>query len=272
MVKRSDNHTTISKLHYINTFQMSSKHIKNDKQAALSDGKDNQKLMKTSSNMGIYSKKNVNYFSNIRHDLIDLIPSSMHQCNVLEIGCGNGATLSYLKQIGIAQKTTGIELFPITPNKYDKIDMFFNENIETMIFPQYMLHSFDIILVGDVIEHLVDPWSALQRISDLIKNDGKIIISLPNIRHYSVLNNILFHGTFKYETSGILDQTHLRFFCKKDILALIKNSGLKVETITSSFDKESFRSKKYWLNKITIGLLKDFFIFQYLIVASKGNE
>ncbi|MGZ8546060.1 MAG: class I SAM-dependent methyltransferase, partial [Sulfuricurvum sp.] len=107
------------------------------------------------------------YFLSIRDDLIRLIPQSFRECNVLEIGCGNGATLNKLKQLGIAKTTTGVELFSSKDNHYSNIDHFFLENVENMLFPSYLHNSFDIIIVGDVIEHLVDPWSALQKITQL---------------------------------------------------------------------------------------------------------
>ena len=211
------------------------------------------------------------YFSSIRDDLIQLIPSSASGYNVLEIGCGTGATLKKLKDIGIATSTTGIELNPLKQNHYDSIDYLFLDNIETMEFSPSLKDAFDIILVGDVLEHLIDPWTALKKINNLLKMDGKIIMSIPNIRHYSALKSIFLNGDFKYTQDGILDQTHLRFFAKKNIIELIAGANLEIERLTSQFDQEDFKSKKYWLNRLTFGIFHDFFIFQYLIVATKKD-
>ncbi|MBD3809812.1 MAG: class I SAM-dependent methyltransferase [Sulfuricurvum sp.] len=217
----------------------------------------------------MYENKEITYFSYIREDLINLIPKTFRACNVLEIGCGNGATLQKLKKIGIANKTTGIELFPSEDNFYDTVDHFFPENVEQMAFPSYMNNSFDIILLGDVLEHLVDPWSTLKKVSTLLKAEGRIIVSLPNIRYYTILKSIIFNGDFKYEEAGILDKTHLRFFCRKNIIELLENADLKVDIITSTFDRETIKSKKHLLNKITFGLFHDFFVYQFLAVARK---
>jgi len=218
----------------------------------------------------MYNDKKSNYFENIRMDLIHLIPETFKACNILEIGCGNGATLYKLKQMGIASTTTGIELFPSPKNNYyNTIDHFMSNNIETLIFPIQMNNSFDIIILGDVLEHLIDPWAALKKISFLLTPKGKILISLPNIRNYTILKSIILKGDFKYEEAGILDKTHLRFFCKKNALDLLENAGLKVEVITSLFDNETKKSKRYWLNKITFGVFHDFFVYQHLIVGVK---
>lgn len=219
----------------------------------------------------MYENKEITYFSYIREDLINLIPKTFRACNVLEIGCGNGATLQKLKEIGIANTTAGVELFPSKDNFYDTIDHFLSENVEEIVFPSYMHNSFDIILLGDVLEHLVDPWSSLKKVSSLLKAEGCIIVSLPNIRYYSVLKSIIFDGDFKYEKAGILDKTHLRFFCKKNIIELLKSADLKIDTISSSFDKETMKSKKYWLNKITFEIFHDFFVYQFLVVARKKS-
>lgn len=211
------------------------------------------------------------YFSSIRDDLIRLIPNSSTGYTILEIGCGTGATLKKLKDSGIAVSTTGIELYPLKQNHHDSLNHLFLENIETMRFPPDMQSSFDIILMGDVLEHLIDPWTTLKKINNLLKMNGKIIMSIPNIRHYSALKSIFLNGDFKYTQDGILDQTHLRFFTKKNIVELIAGANLDIEYLTSQFDQENFKSKKYWLNKLTFGIFHDFFVFQYLIVAIKKD-
>lgn len=211
------------------------------------------------------------YFLSVREDLIDLIPQSFRECNVLEIGCGNGATLNKLKQLGIAKTTTGVELFSSKDNYYNTIDHFFLENVEEINFPFYMDNSFDIIILGDVIEHLVDPWSTLQKITRLLSPTGRLIASIPNIRYYKVLHSIVWKGDFHYNESGILDQTHLRFFCKKNVIHLFENAGLTIEMLTSQFDQETINSKRYWLNKLTLGIFHDFFVYHYLIVATKKD-
>jgi len=211
------------------------------------------------------------YFLSVRDDLIHLIPESFKKCNILEIGCGNGATLNKLKQLGIAKTTTGVELFSSKDNYYNTIDHFFLENIENILFSDNMHNSFDIIILGDVIEHLVDPWSTLQKIAQLLSPTGRLIASIPNIRYYKTLRSIVWKGDFHYEEAGILDQTHLRFFCKKNVIDLFEKVDLSIETLTSQFDQETINSKRYWINKLTLGIFHDFFVYHYLIVATKKD-
>ncbi len=69
---------------------------------------------------------------------------------------------------------------------------------------------FDYIILGDVLEHLIDPWKIVNELKQYLKKDGYLVSSIPNIMHVSVLRNLVL-GNFTYEDSGILDKTHLRF-------------------------------------------------------------
>ena len=90
---------------------------------------------------------------------------------------------------------------------------------------------YDVIVFNDVLEHMVDPSAALRASRDLLAPNGSVIASIPNFRNWRTLNTILREGTFAYEDSGVLDRTHLRFFCKRDIIELFIDSGFDVEHI-----------------------------------------
>jgi 2-polyprenyl-3-methyl-5-hydroxy-6-metoxy-1,4-benzoquinol methylase len=77
---------------------------------------------------------------------------------------------------------------------------------------------FDVIIAGDVLEHLVDPWKFVENLTKFLKKDGIFIICVPNIREISTISKIFFGGSFKYDPErGIMDKTHLLFLCKKKI-------------------------------------------------------
>jgi len=218
----------------------------------------------------MYDQKDKIYFSNIRYDLINLIPPGNKYYKVLEIGCGYGDTLIEIKKQGIADEVTGIDLISFKKSNQEKLDHFIAGDIEKLEL-NFISEEFDLIILGDVLEHLVDPWSVLKKIKQYLKQDGYIIASLPNIRYYPALLSIVVHGDFRYEDAGILDRTHLRFFCKKNIIELFNSSDFCIETIMSAFDKET-KGKRYWFNKLTFGLFHDFFVFQYLIRAKNKRK
>ncbi|HIP12697.1 MAG TPA: class I SAM-dependent methyltransferase [Arcobacter sp.] len=156
------------------------------------------------------------YFNNIRVELLNLIPNNLRDGKLLEIGAGTGNTLIHAKENGFATEVHGIELCKITNSNQENplLDNFIIGNVESLTFP-YEKKSFDVIICGDVLEHLLDPYTMVEKPREYLTDDGIIILSLPNIREINVLKQIVFQGDFKYVEAGILDKTHLRFFAKK---------------------------------------------------------
>jgi len=217
-----------------------------------------------------YDKKGADYYSNIRLDLINLIDKKSQNLKVLEIGAAYGETLFYLKQNGIASEVVGVDIFEDAKNKqnYKPLDQFIFGDIEKIDLPEYFQH-FDLILLADVLEHLFEPKSVLETLKKYLKEDGKIIISMPNIRYYSALYKIVFKGDFKYEESGIFDYTHVRFYCRKNIQELLETAGYKVLKKESSIINYQGKSIAKLINLITFGIFEEFFSTQYFFVVKK---
>jgi 2-polyprenyl-3-methyl-5-hydroxy-6-metoxy-1,4-benzoquinol methylase len=87
--------------------------------------------------------------------------------------------------------------------------------------------AFDVILMGDVLEHLIDPQAVLEQIQPLLAPKASIVVSLPNIVYWITRLKILF-GRFEYESYGILDHTHLRFFTPKTAREMIETAGYEI--------------------------------------------
>lgn len=88
--------------------------------------------------------------------------------------------------------------------------------------------NFDIILFGDVIEHTREPLAILKSAQRLLKTEGKIIVSLPNVANLRVRIGLLF-GKFDYSESGILDRSHIRFFTLRTARAMVRDAGYEIE-------------------------------------------
>jgi len=217
-----------------------------------------------------YNEKAPDYFSNIRKDLINLIDANAKDLKILEVGAAYGETLYYLKQNGIAAEVVGVDIFEDTKNKqnYKPLDRFIFGDIEKIELPEYIQH-FDLILLPDVLEHLFEPKSVLETLKKYLKEDGKIIVSMPNIRYYSALYKIVFKGDFKYEESGIFDYTHVRFYCRKNIQVLLETAGYKVLKQESSIKNYQGKSLSKLINLITFGIFEEFFSTQYFFVVKK---
>jgi GT2 family glycosyltransferase/Flp pilus assembly protein TadD len=86
---------------------------------------------------------------------------------------------------------------------------------------------FDVMVCADVLEHMQDPAAFLAQARNKLSLRGEVVASIPNVRHWSVLVDLL-EGRWDYQDAGILDRTHLRFFTRKSILELFGNAGLVV--------------------------------------------
>ena len=87
--------------------------------------------------------------------------------------------------------------------------------------------AFDVIVYGDVLEHLADPLRVLGALNRVLAPGGEVLISIPNVAHLWIRLCLLF-GRFDYLDRGILDSTHLRFFTDRSLGALLAEAGLSV--------------------------------------------
>lgn len=216
-----------------------------------------------------YTEKETNYFSNIRVDLIALLPN-MKTGRVLEVGAGSGDTLVEIKKRNIASEVVGIELMEIANSnqKSDLIDSFFFGNIEEFDF-SLISGKFDVIICGDVLEHLIDPWNVVKKLSSLLVPGGILIISVPNFSEIKTLAKIFLKRDFQYASEGILDRTHLRFFCKRNVKDLFADTLTHMKTIPS-FKLNPAQKTRKRLNAVSLGLLEEYLTVQYLSVAKKA--
>ncbi|MFA7573736.1 MAG: glycosyltransferase, partial [Lutispora sp.] len=131
------------------------------------------------------------YSTYIRNDIINLIQTSENkQINVLEIGCACGATLLKIKTLFKKAEVYGIELDG-APAKFAKIfaDVRLEDVEKSML--SYKEEFFDYIIFADVLEHLYDPWKVLANIKKYLKVNGKILASIPNVMHYSIISELI---------------------------------------------------------------------------------
>jgi 2-polyprenyl-3-methyl-5-hydroxy-6-metoxy-1,4-benzoquinol methylase len=207
----------------------------------------------------LYSDKEKGYFNYPRLDLLAMLPRG-ESLKVLELGAGDGSTLRAAKALGIASYTVGIDFVaaPVASDDLPPVDLFLHGNIETMAF-ELPAGQFDVVLCADVLEHLIDPWRVVRRLAELLMPGGQLLSSIPNVRHHRVLSRLALHGDFAYEDAGLLDRSHLRFFCRKNIRTLFEQAGLVVEEMAANMGGYGLRNQA--INLLTAGLLKDLFIF-----------
>lgn len=211
--------------------------------------------------------KSTGYYSSVRAEIFPLLPD--HSEKLLDLGCGAGETAAAIKARGQADWIGGIEIMPDAVEKAkERLNLVVSGNIEAMdigIEPE----SIDTILALDVLEHLVDPWLVVRKLDRMLKPGGVIIASIPNVRHLSALLPLLMMGDWRYQDSGILDSTHLRFFTRKTAIQLMISSGLKLEDVRTTGAGSRLGSFTSLFNILTLRKFQGFFDFQYLIKVKK---
>jgi 2-polyprenyl-3-methyl-5-hydroxy-6-metoxy-1,4-benzoquinol methylase len=214
-----------------------------------------------------YADKGTQYFSHARVDIAPLLPAAAPR--VMEIGCGTGATLRWLKAKGICQETAGVELFGAAADAArPHVDQIIVGNAETLIDSGFGLAgepTFDLILCLDVLEHMVDPWAFVQKLEAFLKPGGLLVGSIPNVRHLATSLPLLLAGQWRYRNQGILDRTHLRFFTKESALSLLTTPTLVVEEWLHAIPGKRARL----LNLLSLGLAKDLLALEYLIASRR---
>lgn len=209
------------------------------------------------------------YYGHVRREAADLL--SGQGLRVLEVGCGAGATLAHLREQGTAGWVAGVEPFAAAAEvARARLDAFWQADIETFE-PPIEAQSLDAVLCLDVLEHLRDPWAAASRLAGLLRPGGAMIVSVPNVRNFSVVLPLLFAGRFRYDPKGgILDQTHLRFFVRESAIALVAQAGLAVDHLAPLGLK---RWKNKWIiNALLGGALTDLYARQFLIRGVKPAQ
>ncbi|MBM4241504.1 MAG: class I SAM-dependent methyltransferase [Euryarchaeota archaeon] len=206
---------------------------------------------------------NNNFFSPSHNKIIRLIGK---QKKVLDVGCSDG---NLSKNLRINEcEVFGIEINDKTAHLAKRYcQEVFVGDVESIKLNSKYDNFFDFIVFADVLEHLKEPAVVLRRFRKYLKDDGQLIVSIPNIAHWRMRLKLLF-GNFEYEDQGLLDIGHLRFFNEKSAKKLLSDNGFEI----SKFDINFADSLKYANILHSIGIRRpNFFGFQFLMVAKKKD-
>lgn len=161
--------------------------------------------------------------SNTSHyQLLDLVGG--HK-SVLDVGCATG----YLAQAMVERGCTvsGIEYdSELAEQARQYLDQLVVGDLNVLnLGAAFEGRTFDVIVLGDVLEQLVEPTEALARLTGLLAPGGSVVMSIPNVAHGS-LRLALLQGSWDYRDLGLMDRTHLRFFTRATLLAMVRAAGL----------------------------------------------
>jgi O-antigen biosynthesis protein len=160
---------------------------------------------------------------------------------VLDVGCAAGELARVLVERGCA--VTGIEIDPEAAHQAEEhCERVVVGDVEELDLSELLGdEAFDVIVFGDMLEHLKNPLRTLDRLKPFLRSEGYVVASIPNVAHGSV-RLALIQGKFRYSPLGLLDDTHLRFFTRDSVEQLFEDAGFLItglkRTLRGIFDTE----------------------------------
>jgi 2-polyprenyl-3-methyl-5-hydroxy-6-metoxy-1,4-benzoquinol methylase len=203
------------------------------------------------------------YYLANRNEIIQFMRQFGVFPSAIDIGCAAGELGKSLLAYQIAASCDGIE-----PNVQaatlakDKLRKVWHGRLDEVV-DIVPWTDYDLIVMADVLEHVIDPWATLKLLQELTQPTCKLMVSVPNVRHYKVVLPLLFKGEFSYLDQGIMDRTHLHFFTKSSLLEMLAECGWSVLSIRPHMKSRYHRP--YYPTR----LIEPFVAVQYMVIAEK---
>ena len=166
-----------------------------------------------------------NYYGFDRPELVALVPKTARR--VLDVGCEAGAVGAAVKRRLPLCQVSGVEIVESAVERAaERLDFAARADLNEPIDLPFPAGYFDVMICGDVLEHLLDPEESLRRLLPYLATDGVLISSIPNIKHWSVMIPALAQDRWEYTDAGLLDRTHVQLFTLHEAKVMLENVGL----------------------------------------------
>jgi 2-polyprenyl-3-methyl-5-hydroxy-6-metoxy-1,4-benzoquinol methylase len=206
------------------------------------------------------------YFDRARAEIVPHLPRTC--ARVLDLGCGEGAVLETVRAARSVQWAAGVELHaPSAEIAAQRFDRLWAQDLsQVALEAEIPAGSLDLILCLDILEHLVEPWDVVRRMTPLLAPGGRLIVSVPNIRNWKFIWRLLMRGDFRYVDAGLLDRTHLRFFTMTTAAELACAGGLTLHHCGNATRYRPMEARAL-LTRLSGGRLTPLLAKQVLVVA-----
>jgi len=200
--------------------------------------------------------------------MLAFVPTSAKR--VIDVGCGEGRFGALLKE-RLGCTVWGIELnAEAAQAATTRLDRVLTGDAIECLRGLTDQSAFDCVVLNDLLEHLPQPELALQAATRLLAPGGVIVASIPNVRYFPVLWDLLVHRDWRYVEAGVLDRTHLRFFTRKSLPRLFEAAGLRLQHIEGIHAIGSWKFRLLCI--LSLGYFKDTLPPQFACVAQTAQD
>jgi 2-polyprenyl-3-methyl-5-hydroxy-6-metoxy-1,4-benzoquinol methylase len=206
------------------------------------------------------------YFGTARREILPWLPQRVER--MLDLGCGSGATVAMVRERRKVAWAGGVEFVASEAARAQAVcERVWSIDVEREAFEREIPEgTLDLVLCLDVLEHLVDPWTVVKRLSPLLRPGGRLIVSVPNIRNWKFISGLLLRGDFRYREAGLLDRTHLRFFTADTAIELATCGGLRLAASVGQ-PLLSFPDARWFLSRLTFRAADALLAKQCLVIS-----
>lgn len=203
------------------------------------------------------------YFSHARPEMLHFVPTDRGR--VLELGCASGVVGGALKH---RQST---EVWGVEPDAEAarsaaaRLDRVFHGRLEARLGELPTRH-FDCVVCNDVLEHLDDPDATLRALTRVMAPNAVLVGSVPNVRYFPVLLDLVWNADWRYAEDGVLDRTHRRFFTRKSFARTLAEAGYAPQQIVGINPTASIKARL--ASMLSLGKLDDCRYLQFAFVAT----
>ncbi len=212
------------------------------------------------------------YFDHPRPQMRAFVPAAARV--ILDVGCGAGAFAAGLREerraAGHQLEIWGLELDAgAAAAAAAVLDHVLRGGVEDLVGRLPDAH-FDCICCNDVLEHLAWPDRALRDLRRVLKPEGVVVASIPNVRSFGNVWDLVVRGSWSYADEGILDRTHLRFYTRASMADLFAAGGYRLLRQEGINPTGSWRFRV--VNALTLGRWQDMRYLQFACVAAPDGE
>jgi 2-polyprenyl-3-methyl-5-hydroxy-6-metoxy-1,4-benzoquinol methylase len=187
---------------------------------------------------------------------------------VLDVGCSSGYLSAPLAERG--NTIVGLVLDPLAAREAESYcERVLVGDVETMELPLEP-GSFDVVLLGDVIEHLRNPVAALARLRPFLRTGGRLVLSTPNVANWAIRLSLL-AGRWRYTDRGILDRSHTHLFTRATLRAALEQAGYVVDRIDFSAPVPGGSDRLDAAARAVAAVRPTLFAYQWIAVAHTGS-